>query len=92
MRTVLTPDQERLAQQVAKDLGARFKAARLAARERQIDVARRLRVEQTTLSAFERGQYINCKLGNAIRILSAYQISIIAVTQSRNASRLEAAS
>jgi transcriptional regulator with XRE-family HTH domain len=92
MKTILTPDQEALARQVAQDIGRRFKTARRVAGERQIDVAQRLRMHSSTVSAFERGRWANLKLGNAVRILSAYQISLIAVTLRRTTAPLENAS
>lgn len=79
MRTVLTPDQKAHAQLIAKKLGRAFELARRAAGESQLAVANRLQMHSSTVSGFERGVWHNLKLGNAVRILSAYDISIVPV-------------
>lgn len=72
----LTPQQEALARDTAREIGQIFAAARLAYGDNQRAAADLLGAHRSTVSAFERGLQHNLKLGNALKMLSLYGLTL----------------
>lgn len=77
----LTPNQRAAALSVAKEIGTAFGQARTSAGHTKKAVAEVLAMHQTTVAYFEQGHFPNVKLGNAIRLLRFYGLTLAVVPQ-----------
>lgn len=75
----LSPADILAATDIAGQIGAGFKAARLRAGDQQKNVAYRLGVRTHIVTRFEAGREANLKLGRAIRLLRLYNLTLAVV-------------
>ncbi len=74
---MLTPQQEAVAFGVAKEIGAAVETARRATGHSKKSLAAELEMFETTLGRIERGQEPNVKLGNAMKVLGHYGLTLV---------------
>lgn len=80
---MLTDTQRGIAYQVAREIGAAFHDTRIRRGDEMVDVARALDMPHTTVARFERGEECNAKLGNIMRMLSLYGLTLEVVPMER---------
>jgi transcriptional regulator with XRE-family HTH domain len=64
------------AQRAAREIGTALRSARHLRRERDVDCAKRIGVQLTTLRRFERGDEHNVKLGTVVRMVTPFGLEI----------------
>lgn len=79
--TAIALDARQLAEarRVAREIGAAFGTARVAHSDTKHAVAQLAGVHETTLRYFEQGKHPNVKLGNALRFLNFYGLTLSVV-------------
>lgn len=75
----LTPSESALAQTVAREMGRAFGDARRSHGDTKKAAAELLNMNATTVQNFERAASHNVKLGNALRILRLYNLTLAVV-------------
>ena len=76
---MLTPADDARAIALSREIGAAFARARRAHGEGQKQVAAQIGIRADLLSRFECGNQKNLKLGNAVRMLGRYGLTLAVV-------------